>query len=985
LGFGIWCLGFTILFVLLSTSIAAQTEWYKYPGNPVFEYGKSGEWDQAKIAHVVLFEDDQYHMWYEGWSSELGQTGIGYASSRDGINWIKHEANPVDFSFESEDWAYRYQSFDIIKKDSMYLMWFIGLDRIDTTGYVGYAWSNDGFSWTIHPEPVLKSGKEDEWDAKSIHESVKVLFDGKRYHMWYNAFGIIYPSPLRIGYATSDDGILWEKYPANPVLEVGEPGTWDDNAVDVHSVNFNGSYWEMWYDGFNLINTEVGYATSDDGFNWIKSPENPVLKIGELGSWDTWIARIPIVVSFDSIYRMWYFGHNNARGSIGYATTSVKEAMAWDTATINKPQRIIKVQVFNREEYIKVDSLAGILPELSGIELIDALNKLALAYSLNDSKKSFGFAEEAMSLAEKANYHEGKAMALYSIGNCQYVMDNYSDALFNQLSALRLFDSLDMQLELANLLSQIAGIHSYAGSHDLACRYHKQALDVFEGQHDTGHIMHSLVYLGYTNLWYGDTASAISAFQRRLSLAKAINDKWRQVDSYEALGLCYSGRILDSALYYFNEANKIWYGMDTRDNEYTFLISAEACFAAGPQHYDEAEKLFLKTLAGTTRQNRVRTFYGMAELYFNTGRYDKTKGFLDISLHECKTFLYRQNHQMFTHLNQKLDSEMTLKPYMEKIYWLYYRLDTALQEKDLAFAHYKLATQWKDSLQNEQNRRQWAMMQGQYETETASNRIGILEKENEVQNLTIKQSRIYLFTMGGFVLIIVFMALLFIRQNKIRAEHKTVLLEQKMLRLQMNPHFIFNALSNIMNFIESKNTDKATRYLANFSSLLRSTLETTRKDNILLEEEVKGLTNYLELQKLRYGDKFEYAVDVDDMLDPEDVTIPPMLIQPFIENAIEHGIQHKESIGHINVRFILKGNQVICEVEDDGVGREKAWEVEYKTRRDHKSLATAIINDRIQAINKKMKQKIRLEIIDLKSEDNEPLGTKVVLGVPFSV
>jgi len=661
-------------------------------------------------------------------------------------------------------------------------MWFVGEDRIDSNGYVGYAWSKNGFSWRIHPEAVMKTGKEDEWDAKSIYEAVKVLFDGKRYHMWYNAFGTIYPSPLRIGYATSNDGINWIKSTGNPVLEPGESGTWDDNAVSVHSVNFNGTYYEMWYDGFNLINTQVGYASSEDGINWIKSGENPVLRIGELGNWDTWIARIPVVISHDSIYKMWYYGHNNARGSIGYATTSTKQA--WDTATINKAQRIIKVQVFNKLEYINVDSLAEILPGLSGTGLIDAFNRLALAYSLNDSKKSLRYAERALDLSKNANYPMGRASALYSIGNSQYVMDNYSDALFNHLFALRLFDSLEMQFERANLLSQIAGIHSYAGSHDMARRYHSQALDVFKGTNDTAHIMHSLVYLGYTNLWYGDTASAIMAFQEKLSLAKTINDKRRQVDSYEALGLCFSGRILDSALYYFSEANKIWNEQNSRNNEYNFLISAEACFAAGQQHYDEAEKLFLKAQKGINRQTRVRLLFGMAELYFNMGRYDKTIEFLDISLHECKTFLFRQNYQMFTHLNQKLENEISLKPYMEKIYRLYYRLDTALQEKDLAFAHYKLATQWKDSIQNEQNRRQWAMMQGQYETESAQSMITLLEKDNEVKDMTLKKSRFYLFGLGAFVLIIILGAIIYVRQRKIRAQHAIELERVKSEKLQ---------------------------------------------------------------------------------------------------------------------------------------------------------------------------------------------------------
>ena len=771
-----------MLLMIISSLTTAQTKWYKYPGNPVFEYGKSGEWDQAKIAHTVLFEDGQYHMWYKGWSDDVkGFIGVGYAFSPDGIRWQKHEANPVEFEFETDDWAWRFYSFDIIKKDSMYLMWYTGFNKKDSTGYIGFAWSDNGLNWTKHPEPVMKPGKDAEWDAATII-GVKVFFDGIRYHMWYNAYGIIYPSPYRIGYATSYDGFHWEKHPANPVLEVGEPGTWDDNSVDIYSVNFNGSYYEMWYDGYNLINTEVGYARSIDGINWIKSPRNPVLKTGDLGTWDTWIARIPVVVSHDSIYKMWYYGHNNARGNIGYATTSAREAMAWDTATINKPQRIIKVQVFNRAEFIKVDSLVEILPELSGIELINAYNKLALAYSLNDNEKSLKFAEEAMELAKKAHYPEGRAMALYSIGNSQYVMDNYSDALANQLSALWLFDSLDMQFELANLLSQIAGIHSYAGSHDLACRYFKRALDVFERQHDTGFIMLSLIYLGYSYLSYGDTLSAIKPFKRRLSLAEATRDKWKQVDSYEALGICYSGRNLDSALYYFNEANKIRNTLNVWGIQgYNFMITAEAYFSSGPEHYDKAEEYFLKCVErfGSVRQTRVRMLYGMAELYFNTGRYDKAKWFLDISLHACQNFLYRQNHKMFTDLNDKLRNERDLKLYMEKIYQLYYQLDTALNNESLALKHHLLATNWRDSLYNEQNRRKTAMMQGTYETESTQNRMGMLQKENEVKDLQIRQSRTFLISMGGFVVVIVFMALLFIRQNRIRAEHKTILREQK--------------------------------------------------------------------------------------------------------------------------------------------------------------------------------------------------------------
>ncbi|MCD4735407.1 MAG: histidine kinase [Bacteroidales bacterium] len=164
----------------------------------------------------------------------------------------------------------------------------------------------------------------------------------------------------------------------------------------------------------------------------------------------------------------------------------------------------------------------------------------------------------------------------------------------------------------------------------------------------------------------------------------------------------------------------------------------------------------------------------------------------------------------------------------------------------------------------------------------------------------------------------------------------------------MNPHFIFNALSNILNFIDKDDKKKASLYLTTFSKLLRTTLESTRKDMVPFEQEVGSLRNYLELQKLRYKDKFEYYVEVDENIEEEEMSIPPMLVQPFIENAIEHGIRHKKTPGRIDVRFFLQGKKILCEVEDDGVGRKKAWEAGVKERSGHKSLATEIIQDRMK-------------------------------------
>ena len=149
-----------------------------------------------------------------------------------------------------------------------------------------------------------------------------------------------------------------------------------------------------------------------------------------------------------------------------------------------------------------------------------------------------------------------------------------------------------------------------------------------------------------------------------------------------------------------------------------------------------------------------------------------------------------------------------------------------------------------------------------------------------------------------------------------------------------------------------------------------------------LEKEIGTIENYLELQKVRYADKFDYSIEVDEKIDTENILIPPMLAQPFIENAIEHGIRHKEGSGHIQIRLQLKDGFIRVEVEDDGVGREKAIEIESKHKIRHRSMAISITRDRLDILNKKLKKKIHMEIVDLKDDCGEGIGTRVEFGIP---
>ncbi|HPE57799.1 MAG TPA: two-component regulator propeller domain-containing protein [Bacteroidales bacterium] len=222
------------------------------------------------------------------------------------------------------------------------------------------------------------------------------------------------------------------------------------------------------------------------------------------------------------------------------------------------------------------------------------------------------------------------------------------------------------------------------------------------------------------------------------------------------------------------------------------------------------------------------------------------------------------------------------------------------------------------------------------------------------------------------------------RERQIREQNQYLILEQKLLRSQMNPHFIFNSLSSIQSFIFENDPLAAGSYLSRFSELIRSILYNSREEYITLEKEIKTLQNYLELQQLRYQNKFIYTLIIDPEMEPETMKIPPMLAQPFIENAIEHGLKDLDREGFLKIEFLLHFNTIHIRVEDNGVGIENTKLQNHEKAREHKSLATIITNERINILNKRRKNNLyMLNIHNLKNIRDDAQGTLIEFIIPL--
>ena len=225
-----------------------------------------------------------------------------------------------------------------------------------------------------------------------------------------------------------------------------------------------------------------------------------------------------------------------------------------------------------------------------------------------------------------------------------------------------------------------------------------------------------------------------------------------------------------------------------------------------------------------------------------------------------------------------------------------------------------------------------------------------------------------------------------IRKEKARriAELQLGELEQKALRAQMNPHFIFNCLYSIQSFILDKDPEKANKYLTQFASLIRQTLENSLQSSISLADEIKYLATYLQLEQMRSESTFEYRIETDGNLSPAAISIPVMVLQPFVENAIRHGVAAVTSrTGLIGIHFSTDGQDLVCRVEDNGIGRQKA-QLQKNTRpAAYQSRGMQLTHERIELINTNASRKITVEIKDKFDEQNEANGTDVIIRFPI--
>jgi len=665
-------------------------------------------------------------------------------------------------------------------------------------------------------------------------------------------------------------------------------------------------------------------------------------------------------------------------------------------------QKYIYLETYN------VDSLHSLLPDQHAEDRINTLNRLSTSLCYAEFEKSEQYAQEAMNLAKDLDYQEGIADSYRNFGHIAFFQSNFPEALNNYLESLHLYEDLDRKYTVARLYLDIAKTHLSASNYEKAFEYGNIGLIKFrepiKGGKTVGNVRDTTMLILGMALAYADLGmygEALQVYHKVLEVGEKNNfGNIEMMLTTLLVANCYfwSGEN-DSAVEYWEKALEFPESNLSLKSMKYHTITSRADFYHSDGKVDSAIFDYQKAFEWFNENGFLywAMYYSnsLSYFYFENHEYDDAEKYSLLSEKLFDEMRYKNSWYRYDSLKYvisygpELYYPMPQSQMKEMMWWqgrqMYYGLYQLNEETKQTvnalkyFIEYYNAT---DTLNYITQSRETIELQTKYESERKDQQIETLSLENELKESRLKQSSYLLIGSIGLFIIILMVGYILYRQNKLKANQQMILLQQKLFRSQMNPHFIFNSLTSIQGFITEKDPRTASRYLSKFSKLIRSILDSSVEELISLEDEIATIENYLELQKVRYEDMFDYLIEVDEKIDTETMTIPPMLAQPFIENSIEHGFKHKKNKGTLKILFGLKNNILRIEVEDDGVGREKAKEILLKQNKDHRSIATDITRDRLKVLNKKLRQKISLAIIDLENVKGNPAGTKVTFEIP---
>lgn len=548
-----------------------------------------------------------------------------------------------------------------------------------------------------------------------------------------------------------------------------------------------------------------------------------------------------------------------------------------------------------------------------------ALNNLALNYyNLSDFRKALEYHETALALFRELNHHTGIAHSFSNMGVVYLSLSDYPKALRHFLNGARYWENGD-SAALANTYLNVGLVYKNMKDYPRAMQYANDALDIYVRIGQKQGEANACGNLGTISSENGDTAAALRYYERALELNNAIGNKRRIASDLVNIAVAYRKmNDIPAAAAYLQKGLQLYEQTNDKENTAFTLINLAGLYPHAPTTLPTLRKALRLAEEAGSLQNQSLAWETLSTTYERSGR------------HAAALDAYRQHILL------------------------------------------------RDSIYNSAKTKEIARQQIQFEFEKKEALLKAAhEKDNALAQAEIKRRKaIAVAIMAGAIILLAASAAgyaLFRKKKNAEFRAKIADTEMKALRAQMNPHFIFNSLNAISNFIDRNEPRLADDYLMRFSKLVRMILENSGLKEISLTDDLQALQLYLELEALRLKDRFTYEVKVDEAVDPDNTLVPPLILQPFVENSIWHGVSKRENGGRILIEIRQHEGKLRCRIADNGPGRNNGKPAEAGKR----SLGTHITQSRIDILNAQQNGGADITFTDM------PQGLQVTVSLPL--
>ena len=621
--------------------------------------------------------------------------------------------------------------------------------------------------------------------------------------------------------------------------------------------------------------------------------------------------------------------------------------------------------VINSAQKSAPDSLLLVLNRTKDIDKVTTLqNQISEAYQSFDPNEMQKYAKYALSNSVRTGNRIQQAKAFQNIGISFIILGDYDKAIKNFDLSEKLLIGQNNSKEAKEILAKTLGskglAYSEQNNYAKALEFDFLAMKIYVGLKNELQLSKIYNNIGVIYKSIGFEKNALDYFLKVNQLQKK-NSNPAVAVSASNIGLIYLDQgNAELAKKYFDESlagfekNPDPRGLGELYNNYSrYYISTN--------QFDNAKQFLLRaeeTFQGIEDQFGLSdTYFLFAEINFHENNLDRSLDFANIALEISKELNLPET---------RMNCEKLLSDIYEK-----------KGDQKRALLHLKNYDLEKDQLEKVKNEQQRLKTELDYNYEKSQ-----LEKQESERREQLKV------ILGVVILGSVLIGFYFYYRNKER--EKTLLLqkqlaefEHKALHLQMNPHFVFNCLAAISSFIMQNGKEEAIKYLSKFSKLMRLTLEFSQESEISIDKEIEALQNYLELEQLRFNQKFDFKIDKDSEIE-DDTAIPTLLLQPYVENAILHGVVPKEGRGFIKINFSQNKEQLICVIEDNGVGINTSRELKKNSVSAHRSMALEISKKRLEMLEELENKETKLKIEELKDENGRTTGTQITLELPLN-